>query len=183
MHPSHYCCSSNALKVRGSCSIIIARTRSHFCPYKSMVKYIRLRSSPDSSPLFLTPSNNPMSQNWFMQHLRKVLQQCNLPSHQFSGHSFRIGAATSAAMQGISSAFSPANGTLVFLGLRLLHSSRLPLHTGYSNSYSVSVHISGGGISIQWLLLQLCLLTAYTLVSLSAFPLHSIAVSHPFVRA
>ena len=103
-HPSHYCLFLKRSKGKGSCSIIVARTRSHFCPYKSMVKYLRLRSSPDSSPLFLTPSNNPMSQNWFMQHLRKVLQQCNLPSHQFSGHSFRIGAATSAAMQGISSA-------------------------------------------------------------------------------
>lgn len=103
-HPSHYCLSLKHSKAKGACSIVIASTGSSFCPYRAMLRYLRLRSSFNSLPLFLTPSNNPMSKAWFLQHFQKVLLQCHLSPQHYSGHSFRIGAATSAAMQGISSA-------------------------------------------------------------------------------
>ena len=45
-----------------------------------------------------------MSKSWFSYHLDQVLLRCNIPPKHYSGHSFRIGAATSAATQGISTA-------------------------------------------------------------------------------
>ncbi|MED6233408.1 hypothetical protein ATANTOWER_011382 [Ataeniobius toweri] len=55
-------------------------------------------------PLFLTPKRAPMTASWFLKYFRQTLAQCNLPPNQFSSHSFRIGAATTAAAQGLSSA-------------------------------------------------------------------------------
>ncbi len=103
-HPSHYSLFLKHSKTKGACTIVIERTDSFFCLYKAMIRYIRLRSSFNSSPFFLTPGNDPMSKIWFLQQFKRVLLQCNLSPQHYSGHSFRIGAATSAAMQGVSSA-------------------------------------------------------------------------------
>ncbi|MEQ2252729.1 hypothetical protein ILYODFUR_024744 [Ilyodon furcidens] len=53
-------------------------------------------------PFFLTPEGVPMIVSWFLKFVRQTLVQCTLSPSQFSGHSFRIGAATSAAIQGVS---------------------------------------------------------------------------------
>lgn len=102
--PNHYSLFLKHSKAKGTCSIVIARTGSLFCPFKAMVRYVRLRSSFTALPLFLTPGNNPMSRIWFVKHLKKVIIHCNLSPQQYSSHSFRIGAATTAASQGISAA-------------------------------------------------------------------------------
>ena len=73
-----------------------------------MLKYVKMRSpSGPLSPLFITPTNNPMSQSWFSHHLAQVVAKYDLPSGRYSGHSFRIGAATSAALQGVSKLSMP----------------------------------------------------------------------------
>ncbi len=38
---------------------------------------------------------------WFVQQVRKALQDLNLPAQLYVGHSFRIGAAMSAALSGV----------------------------------------------------------------------------------
>ena len=44
-----------------------------------------------------TPLSNPM----FMEAVQQGLSAANLPAQQYTGHSFRIGAATTAAMMGL----------------------------------------------------------------------------------
>ena len=104
-HPDFFNLLLKHSKTGGSCNVIVANIGGPYCPFSSMLKYVKMR--PPSgllSPLFITPTNNPMSQSWFSHHLSQVVAKCDLPSGKYSGHSFRIGAATSAALQGVSTA-------------------------------------------------------------------------------
>ena len=104
-HPDYYSISLKHSKSKGACAIIIARLDSPFCPFNSMLKYLNLRTTAyQSGPLFLTLDNHPMSKSWFTRHLKLVIAKCKLSSQHYTSHSFRIGAATSAASQGISTA-------------------------------------------------------------------------------
>ena len=70
-----------------------------------MCSYLKIRPpSEPHAPLFITPDINPMSKSWFTFHLGQIIQRCSLPPDHYSGHSFRIGAATIAATQGLSTA-------------------------------------------------------------------------------
>ena len=51
--------------------------------------------------LFLYQDGTPLSQPEFVSATRQVLTAANLPAHDFAGHSYRIGAATTALMAGI----------------------------------------------------------------------------------
>lgn len=104
-HPDFFSLFLKHSKAGGACSVVIARIDSQYCPYKSMCKFLKKRPFSDPcAPLFLTPDSNPMSKSWFSYHLKQVLLRCNISPKHYSGHSFRIGAATSAAMQGLPSA-------------------------------------------------------------------------------
>ena len=102
-HASHYCLKLKHSKRGGACSIVVARTDSQFCPFKSMISYLSLRPRTDSlAPLFLIPGFFPMHRCWFNQQLNAVLLKAKMSTQHYSGHSFRIGAATTAANQGMS---------------------------------------------------------------------------------
>lgn len=83
--------------LRGS-SIVISETNTIFCPLLSMTRYLQSRPSvnPDE-PLFLTNKGKVMSRYWFSSRLQLLCQRCGLPPHLYTPHSFRIGAATTAA--------------------------------------------------------------------------------------
>ena len=71
-----------------------------------LVKYIQDRYSLGAkltSPLFLDSEfgNSLMSRDHFISWLRQLLLRLGYNDNQFSGHSFRIGAATSAAASGV----------------------------------------------------------------------------------
>lgn len=65
-----------------------------------MVAYIKLRQ--DSPGAFFCDANHtPVRKAWFTQQIRIALQTLGLPQDDYAGHSFRIGAATSAALAGV----------------------------------------------------------------------------------
>ena len=55
----------------------------------------------DQGPFFKFKNGNSLTKATFTQHVRAALQAVGLPESQFAGHSFRIGAATTAASAGI----------------------------------------------------------------------------------
>lgn len=74
-------------------------------PYQTILAYLHQRRSQAASqidPLFTDEANKPVTRFWFQKHLKTVLQQSGFPADNFSSHSFRIGAATSAAQKGLS---------------------------------------------------------------------------------
>ncbi|CAC5412961.1 unnamed protein product [Mytilus coruscus] len=70
------------------------------CPYKTLLEYIQVRKefSPinQTDPLFITIDKKPLERQYFLTYIKKVLDLCGFNSSHYNGHSFRIGAATSA---------------------------------------------------------------------------------------
>ncbi|MGL5597112.1 MAG: tyrosine-type recombinase/integrase [Aeromonas sp.] len=84
--------------------IYIFNLPSPIQPYLSLSNYLLYRRSTAKSPtdpLFIDSSNSAATRFWFQKHLKLVLNQSGIPARHFSSHSFRIGAATTAAQKGI----------------------------------------------------------------------------------
>ncbi|XP_056016344.1 uncharacterized protein LOC125673205 isoform X1 [Ostrea edulis] len=77
------------------------RPNSLLCPYKTLLDYIFIRkhSSP-GSPLFSFMDDSPVLRHYFTTQLRAALLFCKLDLVRYQAHSFRIGAATTAAATG-----------------------------------------------------------------------------------
>jgi hypothetical protein len=73
------------------------------CPCTHLINFLRMRkhSSP-LEPLFSFMDGQPVPKSFFTQHLRSALAFCNLDLQRYQSHSFRIGAATTAAALGFS---------------------------------------------------------------------------------
>lgn len=74
-------------------------------PFHSLLNYLQYKRSTLKSPLdplFTDDSNHPATRFWFQKHLKAVLIKSGISANQFSSHSFRIGAATTAAQKGLS---------------------------------------------------------------------------------
>ncbi|XP_057215508.1 uncharacterized protein LOC130569722, partial [Triplophysa rosa] len=85
--------------------IYIFNLQSPIQPYQTLLAYLHFRkprTTAASDPLFVDDSNRPATRFWFQKHLKAVLLQSGIPADNFSGHSFRIGAATTAAKKGLS---------------------------------------------------------------------------------
>ena len=80
---------------------ISAHPNSAFCPVMTMRSYLTLRGK-SQGPLFIFPGGAPVTKSFFNSQLRKSLAWAGLPTLSYKGHSFSIGAATTAAMQGVS---------------------------------------------------------------------------------
>ena len=77
---------------------------SSLCPVTCMISYLtctRRESLSSSSPLFVDTFQRPFSRDLFISYLRDILQQLGYKDWNYGGHSFRIGAATTAASVGI----------------------------------------------------------------------------------
>ena len=75
------------------------------CPVEVMRKYLAIRGTI-AGPLFTMTSESPIpvTRAQFNTQLRLCLAFCRYPTTQFTSHSFRIGAATTAAAQGLTDA-------------------------------------------------------------------------------
>lgn len=70
------------------------------CPVHSLQQYFQLRQ-PTEGPLFTFLDGAAVSRSYFTRHLQMSLKWSNVSSSHYKGHSFRIGAATTAAAMGI----------------------------------------------------------------------------------
>ena len=74
-------------------------TPSSICPVKHMKAYITpLPSTP--RPLFTFSGGRPLTRRRCLRYLRQSLKHCGYDPSQYNTHSFRIGAATTAAREG-----------------------------------------------------------------------------------
>ena len=103
MHPT-------MLRVKLKCSktdqlgkgveVYVGRTGCQLCPVAATLAYMASRGSQEGA-FFQFKTGQPLTKPKFTQHVRTALQAAGLPYLNFAGHSFRIGAATSAARAGI----------------------------------------------------------------------------------
>lgn len=71
------------------------------CPVQAVMQFIGLRPAV-SGPLFCHANGRPLTRYQFKAVLHRALGHAGLPPTQFGTHSFRIGAATTAALNGAS---------------------------------------------------------------------------------
>ncbi len=81
-------------------TIHLGRTHRVLCPVSALLAYLAVRPATPG-PLFLLQSGIPLSRDALVASLCVALSSAGLDVSRFNGHSFRIGAATTAAHVGL----------------------------------------------------------------------------------
>lgn len=81
-------------------TIHLGNTGDVLCPVTAMLGYLAVRP-PSSGPLFVFHDGSTLSRPRLVRSLRQVLHAAGVDDARFNGHSFRIGAATTAARAGL----------------------------------------------------------------------------------
>ena len=85
---------------RSGVKVIVERTEEELCPVAAMVTYMDLHDQGDG-PLFRFKDGHPLMQQGLVTKMWEMLKRIGIDCQKYSGHSFRIGAATTAACQGV----------------------------------------------------------------------------------
>ena len=99
----HLFSTSSLMPSSGYCrkgqTMVIGRANSNLYPISAKVTYLESRSPfPNSGPLFTFQSGSFLTRGRFTSETRLLLSKGGLDSSEFAGHSFRIGAVTTAAL-------------------------------------------------------------------------------------
>ena len=85
---------------RHGVDIYMGRTNTELCPKAAILAYVAIRpSSP--GPFFIMKDGSPLTRTQLVVAVRQALNTVGLDTTGYSWHSFRIGAATSAARAGL----------------------------------------------------------------------------------
>ena len=101
--PSLFCIRIKQSKTdpfRMGVDIFLGATQADVCPVQALVNYLKVRS-PAPGPLFTCASGAPLTRRLLVNRLHAALHQDGRAAKDFNGHSFRIGAATTAARCGL----------------------------------------------------------------------------------
>ena len=77
--------------------VFLGQTSNALCPITACLAFLSLRGT-EPGPFFVTKDGSPLRKQKFIMELRKVLAIMGLCPEQYAGHSFRIAAATAAAI-------------------------------------------------------------------------------------
>lgn len=80
--------------------VVLGSTRDDLCPVVALLAYLARRGEKPGA-LFQWRDGTPLSKSKFVEAVREALSMAHLPAEEYAGHSFRIGAATTAAMAGV----------------------------------------------------------------------------------
>ena len=80
--------------------VTLGKTDNDLCPVQALSAYIAQRSNKPGS-FFVDSQNKAITKQWFTKQLRLIFEAMGLSQELFAGHSFRIGAATTAALKGL----------------------------------------------------------------------------------
>ena len=75
--------------------LYVGRTGNAICPVEAALAYLAVRGQGEG-PLFKLEDGRPLTWELLVQQLRSTLSQASIDFARYSGHSFRIGAATTA---------------------------------------------------------------------------------------
>ena len=95
-------------QTRMGVDLYVGRTFNNLCPVAAMLAYLALRGQAEG-PLFLI-EGKCLTRDMLVHWLRSTLTKAGVDPTHFSGHSFRIGAASTAAARGV------AESTVQLLG-------------------------------------------------------------------
>ena len=134
-------------------SIYFSRTGAALCPVSALLDYLVQRGT-QCGPLFRFSNGQPLTRAKLVAVVQQALTSSGLDVSKYTGHSFRIGAATTALRAGISDA------KIKMLGRWESSAYQLYLHTPREELYSISFLRAGGHCHLT---LTICL-TIYSVV-------------------
>ena len=109
---------------RQGVDVVIGKTGDDLCPVQAAVRYLAVRGN-GLGPLFMFSDGRYLSRDRLVSSLRRVLSAANIDTSRFNGHSFRIGAATTAAKAGLEDSLIKTLGRWESTAyLRYIHTSR-----------------------------------------------------------
>ncbi len=82
---------------RAGQTITIGSSNTPLCPVLAMENYLALRPTTLVGPLFVNSLGKPLTKQELTRKTRQLLSQAGFQASNFAGHSYRIGAATTAA--------------------------------------------------------------------------------------
>ncbi len=85
---------------RHGVDLYLGWTDRDLCPVAALLAFMAVRPAVNG-PLFVFANGSPLTRDRLVKAVRLALQQAGVPATGYSGHSFRIGAATSAAQAGL----------------------------------------------------------------------------------
>ena len=85
---------------REGVEVFLGASKGEICPVRALVDYLSVRPATPG-PLFVFDSGSPLTRAALVANLHEALQQVGLNHREYNGHSFRIGAATTAAQRGL----------------------------------------------------------------------------------
>ena len=89
--------------------IYVGKTNNILCPVSAMLAYLSIRGTKEG-PLFHFKDGRALTKERFIPIIRGALTAAGIDATKYSGHSFRIGAATTAAECGIEESIIKAMG-------------------------------------------------------------------------
>ena len=85
---------------RKGVTIYLGVTGGELCPVAAMLGYM-VRRGERAGPMFLFADGSYLTRERFVAQLRQALAAAGIKAKQYAGHSFRIGAATTASLCGL----------------------------------------------------------------------------------
>ena len=92
--------SSKTDPFRKGVQIVTGRTGDDLCPVAATLAYLAIRGG-NQGPFFQFKDGSPLTRSAFVRMVKEALQSLGYPSNRYSGHSFRAGAASTAAVAGL----------------------------------------------------------------------------------
>lgn len=80
--------------------VALGLTEGDICPVAALLDYLAVRGE-EAGPLFIQHNKQPLRRAYFVQQVQAALTAQGLQGSKFNGHSFRIGAASSASAGGV----------------------------------------------------------------------------------
>lgn len=95
-------CHSKTDQLGVGATLQIPASNGVACPFAAMHAYLHMRTS-QTGPLFIHFEGQPLTRYQFITILKRCLNAIGVDSSNYNSHSFRIGAATTLAIQGVHS--------------------------------------------------------------------------------
>ena len=80
--------------------VVLGWTDKDLCPVAALLNFVIIWGT-QPGPLFIDSKKEVVTKSRFIAELRNILRALGLPQDDYAGHSFRIGAATSASLMGM----------------------------------------------------------------------------------
>ena len=100
VNPSYITVASKTDPFRKGVTVHIGATKSQLCPVAAVLAYMVQRGS-QAGPFFLFEDGRRLTRDRLVAEVRRALERAGVDPSHYSGHSFRIGAATTAAACGL----------------------------------------------------------------------------------